>query len=84
MLMEIDQMNFEKNLYSIADQIVDFNSEDCRLTKGFMPQMGFMFTPKPCNGWQSIYLRKHVSTSFRNLLQKIDTSQRDYYTKLEF
>ena len=81
MLMEIDQINFEKNLYSIADQIVDFNSEDCQLTKGFMPQMGLMFTPKPCNAWQSIYLRKYVSTSFRNLLQKIDTSQRDYYTK---
>ena len=61
MLMEIDQINFEKNLYSIADQILNFNSDECKLTKGFMPQMGLMFPTKPCNSWQSIYLRKHVS-----------------------
>lgn len=68
MLMEIDQINFEKNLYSIADQIINFTSDECKLTKGFMPQMGLLFAPKPCNSWQSIYLRKYVSQSFRNLM----------------
>ena len=37
MMFQIDETKLEKNLDSIADQIIDFTSENCKITKGYMP-----------------------------------------------
>ena len=84
MMLELDSINLQKNLDSISDQIIDFNSDDCKLTKGLMPQMGLTFTPKPFNHWQSLYLKKHVTSSFRSLLQQIDSAQKQHYARKDF
>ena len=42
------------------------------------------FTPKLNDHWQSPYLKKYVSASFKKLLQDINTSQDQYYTKKQF
>ena len=44
MMLELDSINLQKNLDSIADQVIDVTSENCKITKGLMPQMGLRFT----------------------------------------
>ena len=84
MMLEQDELSVTKNLYSLSDQILDFNSEDCKLTKGLMPQMGLNFTPRIMDGWQRPYLRSTITGPFRELLQKIDASQKAHFAKKEF
>ena len=44
MMLELDSINLQKILDSIADQVIDVTSENCMITKGLMPQMGLRFT----------------------------------------
>ena len=37
LMFKIDELALEKHIDSIADQIIDFNSEECKLTKGLRP-----------------------------------------------
>jgi hypothetical protein len=37
MMLQLDELSVTKNLYSLSDQILDFNAENCKLTKGLMP-----------------------------------------------
>ena len=63
-MFKIDEINLEKHIDSIADQILDFNAEECNLTKGFRPQMALSFVPKTFDHWQSPYLKEHASKPF--------------------
>ena len=37
MMLEQDELSVTKNLFSLSDQILDFDAENCKLTKGLMP-----------------------------------------------
>ena len=75
LMFQLDEAALEKHLDSIADQIINFTTEDSKLTKGFMPQLGLKFVPRLNDHWQSPYLKKYISTSFRKLIQDMNTSQ---------
>jgi len=84
LMFKIDEMGLEKNIDSLADQIITFNSESSPLTKGFMPQLGIQTNKSPINYWQSAYLRDHVSPSLRKLLESIHDSQVSHFARKEF
>ena len=67
-ISQLDEAALEKHIDSIADQIIKFTTEDSKLTKGFMPQLGLNFVPKLNHHWQSPYLNKYVASAFRILL----------------
>lgn len=83
-MFKIDEINLEKHIDSIADQILDFNSEECKLTKGFLPQMALNFAVKRIDYWQSPYLKEYASKPFQNLMRALDASQKQHYAKKEF
>lgn len=84
MMFKKDEMDLEKNLDSISDQIMIFSSEQSKLTKPFMPQIGLNFTPKFIDFWQAPYLKQYVSTSFRLLLEDINQSQVTHFQRKEY
>lgn len=61
LMFKMDEIALENHIDSIADQILDFNSEECKLTKGLRPQMALNFAQKRIDYWQSPYLKEHVS-----------------------
>jgi len=36
-MFKADEISLEKNIDSLADQIINFNTEDSKITKGFLP-----------------------------------------------
>ncbi len=55
-----DEKTFQINLDSMADKILSFDSQQSKLTRGLLPQMGLSF-PKIINrNIQSPYLRTFV------------------------
>ena len=46
-----DELALEKHVDSIADQIIEMTSEECKLTKGLRPQMGLSFVKRPVDYW---------------------------------
>lgn len=57
LMFKADELALEKQIDSLADQIIEFNSEECKLTKGMRPQMGLQFIQRPIDYWQSSYLK---------------------------
>jgi len=47
----IDQINLENHMDSLADHIVNFSTEQSKLTQKFLPQLGLKTSKKPMNGW---------------------------------
>jgi len=37
LMFKLDEITFENNIDSLADQIINFNSEDSRLTQKYVP-----------------------------------------------
>ena len=47
----IDQIKFEKNIDSLADHTINFTTEESKLTKAYLPQLGLKTSKKTMNGW---------------------------------
>lgn len=84
LMFKVDELALEKHVDSLADQIIEFTSEECKLTKGLRPQMGLQFVHRPMDGWQSPYLKNHVAKPFQSIIRQIDASQKKHYAKKEF
>lgn len=69
-----DIIGLEKDLSSLADQTIDLDNDDCKLTKGLRPQLGLKCSPTVnlSKMWQSPFLRQHVSSKFVEILEQIN------------
>ena len=56
MMTKVDETNLEKDLDSIADYILTFTTEGCKLTQPFLPQLGLKVNPSRNLFWTSAYL----------------------------
>ena len=64
-MFKMDELGLEKNLDSISDQIIEFNTEGSPLTKQYQPQMDLKVSQSPNKSWQNAYLKQYVSNSYR-------------------
>lgn len=46
--------------------------------------MGLKVAQNPMDYWQSEYLRKHVTGTFKNILKNIETSATQHYERKQF
>ena len=83
-MFQLDETLLVKNIDSLADQIVDFNSEDSKITRKFVPQLGLKISQKPIDYWQSKFLTKHVTKSFKSLLDEIKSASNMHYERKQY
>jgi len=65
----IDLLRLEKDLDSLADQIINLDGDQCKLTRTLRPQLGLKVKPNFSTMWQSAYLRENVSKPFADILE---------------
>mmetsp|Transcript_32472 Transcript_32472/g.49691 ORF Transcript_32472/g.49691 Transcript_32472/m.49691 type:complete len:245 (-) Transcript_32472:108-842(-) len=84
LMFKLDENTFEVNLDSMADKILSFDSQESKLTRGLLPQMGLAF-PKIINqNIQSPYLRTYVGDQFRALLESVREAETQHNTREEY
>jgi hypothetical protein len=71
MMFKLDELSLESNIDSLADQIINFNSEQSMITKPFLPQLSLKVNRSPLDLWQSPFLRSFVSGPFKKLIDQI-------------
>lgn len=79
-----DELSLEKNLDSLVDQCITFNTDDCNLTKPFVPQLNLRTATSPIDYWQSHFLRMSTSTSFKAVMEQINQAQAAHFARKQF
>ena len=82
-MFKIDELSLLTNIDSLADQALNFNSEECKLTKKFVPQLGLSTSKHTIDYWQNEFLKKFISKDFKKLLVKIDEAQTMHFQRKE-